>query len=96
MRHLGELLTDGANDGIGVCMLMFTDSFEHRDSLFRHTKGAVPQCCSRLRFVSMLLLSHGFSLPPFLESVKEACRRGGHVAKRTGIGFDQMYWAAIF
>lgn len=71
MRHLGEVLSDSVDDGLCVCVLVIAHGLEYRDPLLRHAKGAVPQCCGRIRFVSMLVLSHGYSLPPFLEWVKE-------------------------
>lgn len=76
MRYLGEVFPDSADDGLGICVLVVAHSREHRDSLFRHAKGTVPQCCGRFRFVPMLVLSHSNSLPPFLESVKEAKASG--------------------
>ncbi len=67
MRYLGEVLPDGADDGLGVCMLVVAHSRENRDSLFRHAKGTLPQCSGRFPFVPILVLSHSNSLPPFLE-----------------------------
>lgn len=82
MRHLGEVFPDSADDGLGVCVLVIAHSRQNRDPLFRHAKGTVPQCCGRFGFVPMLVLSHSYSLPPFLESVKEANSPGARAIDR--------------
>lgn len=67
MRYLGEDLSNSADDSLCVCMLVVAHSCENCDSLFRHAKGTLPQCCGRFRLVPILVLSHSNSLPPFLE-----------------------------
>ena len=68
----GQGFAHGADDGLGVRMRMFPHRLKHRDPLFGHTQGGLPQGNGRVLIVSVFRLVHITRMPASLESVKES------------------------